>query len=197
MNKFESKYLETAIRMDEAFLELLEIKDFSYITVKEICTKANVNRSTFYLHYDSLNDLLLECGEYITNRMSYYFDGIKNINNLEDISGIKTEELYFITPENLIPWLTSIKDNKRLFSTILSHGIAMGIDTSYGKLMKNIIHPILKRYNVAEEDIPYMMSYYIHGILAIVKIWLREDCKRDINDIVNLIVRCVAYDISQ
>ena len=39
MNRAESKYFATAARMDEAFLELLEKKDFAYITVKEICEK--------------------------------------------------------------------------------------------------------------------------------------------------------------
>lgn len=39
MNKSESKYFATAARMDEAFLELIEKKDFAYITVKEICEK--------------------------------------------------------------------------------------------------------------------------------------------------------------
>ena len=40
MNKSESKYFNTAIRMDKAFLELLEQKDFAFITVKEICKKS-------------------------------------------------------------------------------------------------------------------------------------------------------------
>ena len=34
MNKAESKYFNTAVKMDEALLELLEKKDFDYITVK-------------------------------------------------------------------------------------------------------------------------------------------------------------------
>lgn len=46
--------------MDEAFLELLGEKDFPYITVKEICSRAGVNRSTFYLHYETIEDLLAE-----------------------------------------------------------------------------------------------------------------------------------------
>ena len=50
MNKNESKYFNTAVKMDKAFLALLEKKDFAYITVKEICEEAGVNRSTFYLH---------------------------------------------------------------------------------------------------------------------------------------------------
>ena len=49
MNKSESKYFATAVRMDEAFLRLLEKKDFAYITVKELCETAGVHRSTFYL----------------------------------------------------------------------------------------------------------------------------------------------------
>ena len=60
MNKSESKYFATAARMDEAFLALLEKKDFAYITVKEICEAAGVNRSTFYLHYETMADLLSE-----------------------------------------------------------------------------------------------------------------------------------------
>lgn len=51
MNKQESRYAGTASLMDEALLLLLEQKDFDRITVKELCQKAGVNRTTFYLHY--------------------------------------------------------------------------------------------------------------------------------------------------
>ena len=36
MNKSESKYFNTALRMDEALIELLEEKDLEYITVKAV-----------------------------------------------------------------------------------------------------------------------------------------------------------------
>lgn len=39
MNRSESKYFNTARRMDEALLSLLEEKDFAYITVREICAR--------------------------------------------------------------------------------------------------------------------------------------------------------------
>ena len=54
--------------MDEAFLALLEKKDFAYIMVKEICETAGVNRSTFYLHYETPADLLAESAQYIIDR---------------------------------------------------------------------------------------------------------------------------------
>ena len=56
MDKKESKYFQTAIKLEEALISLLNIKDFEYITVKDICLKAKVNRSTFYLHYLNVND---------------------------------------------------------------------------------------------------------------------------------------------
>ena len=54
--------------MDNAFLELLEKKELAYITVKEICEKAGVNRSTFYLHYETIGDLLEESARLIIDR---------------------------------------------------------------------------------------------------------------------------------
>lgn len=48
MDKKASKYFQTASKMEEAFISLLNIKDFEYITVKDICLKAKVNRSTFF-----------------------------------------------------------------------------------------------------------------------------------------------------
>ena len=61
MNRSESRYFATAARMDEAFLTLLAKKDFEYITVKEICEVAEVNRSTFYLHYETMSDFHYIC----------------------------------------------------------------------------------------------------------------------------------------
>lgn len=69
MNKNETKYLNTARLMDETLIAILEKKSYEYITVKEICEKAEVNRSTFYLHYETMNDLLEEAVDYITSKM--------------------------------------------------------------------------------------------------------------------------------
>lgn len=91
MNKSESKYFNTAKRMDQAFLELLEKKDFEYITIKEICQKANVNRSTFYLHYENMGDLLEECIEYANNQFLEYFE-----NKYVDLVKQDKEELILI-----------------------------------------------------------------------------------------------------
>ena len=37
MNKNESKYFNTAKKMNDALIALLETKEYEYITIKEIC----------------------------------------------------------------------------------------------------------------------------------------------------------------
>ena len=74
MNKSESKYFNTAVKMDMALISLLNKKSFEYITIKELCDTAGVNRSTFYLHYDTIGDLLTETTSFLIDRFVSYFD---------------------------------------------------------------------------------------------------------------------------
>lgn len=72
-----------------ALIYLLENKDIEYITIKEICNKAGVNRSTFYLHYENINDLVEETMNYINKKFMNYF----NENTKEFIEKIKNSKL--------------------------------------------------------------------------------------------------------
>lgn len=99
--------------MDEAFLALLDKKNFAYITVKEICEAAGVNRSTFYLHYETMADLLSESvshmNEQFLARMKKDTDAF--VTKMRDCP---MDELYLITPEYLTPYLGYIEQHKRL-----------------------------------------------------------------------------------
>ncbi len=192
MNKSESKYFNTSIKMDEAFLELLEKKDFEFITVKEICKKAGVNRSTFYLHYETLDDLLTECNEYIVNKFNQSLS--KEPLTRHDLRNKPVEELDFVTPEYLLPWLDFIKKNKRLFSTYLNKFSILTGQRNNKLLFKNVFDPILERYHVKQSDKPYMMLFYIEGIMAIAKLWVLNDCKESCEQICKLIINCVTHE---
>ena len=48
----------TKMVLKESFINLLEKKEISQITIKEICEDADINRSTFYTHYTDQYDLL-------------------------------------------------------------------------------------------------------------------------------------------
>ena len=48
----------TKDRVRKAFFQLLNTKEFSQITVTELCQIAEINRTTFYKHYLDMTDLL-------------------------------------------------------------------------------------------------------------------------------------------
>ena len=133
MNRSESKYFATAARMDEAFLALLEKKDFAYITVKEICAAAGVNRSTFYLHYETVGDLLSESVEHMNRQFLDYMaqDAEAFAARLRTCP---TEELYLVTPEYLTPYLHYIRDHQRLFRTALGNAQILGLSDAYDRM---------------------------------------------------------------
>lgn len=190
MNKSESKYFATAMRMDETFLNLLAKKDFAYITVKELCEIAGVNRSTFYLHYETMTDLLSESVQYMNEQFLTYM----NRDTEAFVTKMKEcplDELYLVTPEYLTPYLNYIKEHQKLFQTAMEHYSVLGMDKSYDQMFRHIFTPILERYEVSKQDRHYIMAFYIRGIMAIISEWLRTDCEDSIEYIIKMIQQCV------
>ena len=190
MNKSESKYFATAARMDEAFLTLLEKKDFAYITVKEICEAAGVNRSSFYLHYETMADLLSDSVSHMNEQFLTYMkkDSQTFVTKLRDCP---LDELYLITPEYLTPYLGYIEQHKRLFRTATENAAVLGMDKSYDRMFRHVFTPILDRYGIPQQDRRYIMAFYIQGLMAIISEWLRNDCADSIAYVVDMIQRCV------
>jgi len=176
--------------MDEAFLTILEKKDFSYVTVKEICEAAGVNRSTFYLHYETMADLLSESVSHMNEQFLAHMekDSEAFVTKLRDCP---MEELYLITPEYLMPYLGYIEKHKRLFGTAMENAAVLGMDRSYDRMFRHVFVPILDRYGVSERDRPYIMAFYIHGLMAIISEWLKNDCTDSVEYIVDMIQKCV------
>ncbi len=190
MNKNESKYFNTAVKMDKALLELLEKKDFEYITIKEICALAEVNRSTFYLHYENTSDLLKETTQYITDSFLSYFSVEKQSIDLK-FENSDLKDLVFITPEYLFQYLTFIKENQRVFRTSIKQFRSMDFNGVYKKMFKYIFNPILERFDFPENSRPYVLKFYLTGITAIVMEWLENDCSEEIDNIIKIIIDCV------
>lgn len=190
MNKSKSKYFNTAIKMDQAFLSLLERKDFAYITVKELCEKAGVHRSTFYLHYETLEDLLSECVEYMNEHFLAYMKQDTDAF-MEKLRACPLDELYLITPEYLTPYLSYIKEYKRLFLTAMKNTKALRLEESYDKLFRFVFEPILERHQVPAKNRRYIMAFYIQGLMAIITQWLKDDCNDTIEQIIEVMQACI------
>lgn len=137
MNKSESKYFNTALRMDEALIALLEEKVMGNMSSRE------------------------------------------------------REDLVLVTREYLLPYLRFIRDNKKVYRAAFRNPSSMQAHTRYGELKQHILFPILERFEIPAAHHPYYMAYYVEGIIAIVKQWLRQDCADEVEMIADIIESCV------
>lgn len=190
MNKAESKYFNTAVRFDKALLSLLEKKPFEYVTISELCEEAGVNRSTFYLHYENTADLLKEATAYVLDNFASYFS-VDWESIASKYKNFDLQELNFIDEKYLLPYLSFIKENQRLFAAVLSQPTTFDSKAIFQRLSDDVFHPILDRFHYPRDEQHYVMMFYLNGITAIITEWLKEDCGKSIEDISSIIHYCI------
>ena len=106
--------------MDAALIALLNEKDFEYITIKEICQKAGVNRSTFYFYYNDISDMMIQLQDEI---FSVFEEKVLNPSasfiTVEDFTNYCIRFLLFCKEyENICKFVISNDPNNNLANKI-------------------------------------------------------------------------------
>lgn len=65
----DKRIKRTRLAVFNAVLDLATEKELDKITVVELCDRAGINKSTFYLHYSSINDCYRKCFDYFTGKL--------------------------------------------------------------------------------------------------------------------------------
>ena len=191
MDKAKSKYFNTSLLMDQALMLLLEKKDLEYITVKELCKKAGVNRSTFYLHYENMSDLFSETVEMLNNE---FYKSFEKENFINAIRNGNPEDAVFIKPEYIVPYLEYVKKNKKILQIIHNKPNLFNNDKAYKDMCEKVFYPILTKFNVPEQEKPFKLEYFTRGTMGIINKWLELNCELPIEKVVKLIVECVGFN---
>lgn len=71
MGKENQRVAVTKRMLREGLLRLLEKKDLEKISITELCTEAGINRVTFYRHYETPNDVLVEMEKELLDELQH------------------------------------------------------------------------------------------------------------------------------
>ena len=181
MNKSESKYFNTAVRMDKAFLELLEKKDFAYITVKEICEKAGVNRSTFYLYYNDIYDMMEKIQQEI---YSVFVDTVVRFKS--DFKDIESFETYCLR------FLEFCKENYRVCRFITRNDCNNHLAEKI-KLAVRCVIPDSAGHFPENDPRHYLTTFAISGMLATILEWMNNGMKIPTEDMARFLSYTYVY----
>ncbi len=191
MEKSQSKYFYTAELMNKALLELLEKKDLEFITITEITKKAGVNRSTFYLHYENVYELLEETIENLHKQFVNSF----NEGALFEFQDKK--QAFFITDELIIPYLKFVKENKRVLKLVHQKPQLFRAKKTYQQMYDKFFYPAISKFITKENERIYKLEYYTAGVVAIINKWLGLDCVTEMEELVKIIKNCIGYNEHQ
>lgn len=165
-------------KLVETLFDLLTIKSFEDITVSELCRVSKVHRTTFYLYFDNLFELLEEGkGEAMRKIASYYPERKANVDN-------------YMTKEYLVPYLHFIQDNKSLFLAYFTHGDLLNVKEQYEKGILNSIS-IPRSKGTDSKTIDYISSFYIGGTVSIILKWIDAGFVETPEEIADVILRAI------
>ena len=137
---------------------LAEKQDVSQLTVQRITNRAELNRATFYLHYEDINDLLRQI-----------------VHEIFDYLSMKIEPI-LRTPhtnghEQLVAFLDYIYEYRKIFAVLVEH---KGFKTHLSNLLKRTIQA---RRESREGDLPpnlVSIDIIAASLLGIIMWWVKD-----------------------
>ena len=156
---------ESQEKIEKIFIQLIQKKNISEISVSTICDKAGLNRSTFYANYLDIYDLV----EKVKEKMADDFAEFQIAQNSKQNS------------DGYLNLFKYIKENQIFFKTYFKlEEISITPATRYN------IDLATKLYN--NKYIDYHIEFFRAGLNAIIKKWLNSGCKETPEEMSNILI---------
>lgn len=156
---------ESCQKIEKAFMELLQSKELSEITVSQLCKITGLNRSTFYANYMDIYDLADKLRKALED-------------NFEQMYSAETEQGF--NSNDYLRLFRHIYENRLFYRTYLKLGYAheyriFTYDTA------------LAREHFGGRFIEYHCEFFRAGITKIIEMWLEGGCKESPEDMEEII----------
>lgn len=152
----------TRLLLKQAYLELMREKA-GRITVKELCERAEVNRSTFYLHYNEPNDILIELED---ETVGHIRDAMSTLGAIDkpspDVSAQVSSFLNYVRRDGELYRLFLVDNNDAHFRRKLRDEALRIAEDSF-------------RIEMEPERKRAVFLYIVSGALEVLTDWVRSD----------------------
>ena len=157
---------ESQQKMEAAFSQLLQEQELNRISVTDICRIADVNRSTFYANYEDVYALAQAFQKHLE----------------EDIMELYREEWeQRRSQHNFLKLFYHIRDNQLLYRTYFKLNPGNQL-----QVFGYDIQEAAAYYN--NKYIEYHIEFFGNGLNAVIRRWLKNDCRETPEEIFSVIV---------
>ena len=154
--KTDRRTLYTRMVIKEAMLELLTEMDYSELTVADICRQAEINRGTFYLHYDNISQVL----------DALFDDALGNTHSVLAQIGSETAK----DEKCAYPLCRFLRENKKYQPLFFSDSLhSYVVDRMAESYRRSFVERLQKESGLGEETLNALFYFQLNGCLAISK----------------------------
>ncbi|MCL1859125.1 MAG: TetR/AcrR family transcriptional regulator [Oscillospiraceae bacterium] len=154
---------------------LMKKYHISRISIKMLCERAGINRSTFYSHYADIYDLLTQIQQEIITELS------------EHISGSAFSEQNKLTVEALEQILNYAKSNAELFEVLLSDNGDFAFQREIMLLaQQKTIQTLQDMKQLSPNVSEYLQYFVVNGALSLIQKWLSDGAKESVPEMAEL-----------
>lgn len=175
MRTTDRRFIKTEKIIVDSCVALLNEEKMAYITIEDVCHRADVNKSTFYLHYQSL-DALFSAIEDAAITLLFKEISVTSTSNLEGL---------------IDPLVSFAKTNKKLLRA------AYSIDRyRFNTKFRNLLLPYLKktkpdkRGKIDDENIFIEVSL-IDFLSSVLRMYVLDGCHYKQEEIVEIITSII------
>jgi AcrR family transcriptional regulator len=178
--------------LKDALVTLISKKGFEAVTIQDILDRANVGRSTFYMHFENKQDLLHSCFEDFSRLFEQHNIGISN-------NGKDSE--YFKRSEFTLGLFRIIELNRRLFKAILGKdGMAMFSGHIHSYIYAHVsetLKALMQNKDASSLQLEILANYLTSAFLGTLKWWVDRDMPCTAEELDKNFIRFALYDIQQ
>jgi len=181
----DRRIARTKLAIRDALVAMIKEKGFDALTVTDIVAQANINRGTFYLHYQDKFDLLEQTEtEFLKEIQQIFLQA-----NLQQADYSNTAEQL---QQLVIMLLEYVKEHADLMYVFLglqgNYSFVTRIRSMAEKNLKLGALSGLKEENflVPRE---YLLSYVLHANLGVLQAWFVTECKESPQEIARILFR--------
>lgn len=179
---------KTKRSIKNAFIQLLSERDLDKITIQDITTLADVNRGTFYLHYEDKYLLLTDMeDEYIAglaDKIDLYNVLMKDLN-IEEFAKQFSEHVL----KNII---LHIHSNIDFYQIIFNLERKSHIEEKISELMyKNMSKNVNNANNISGIPLDYFHSYVYGATIAFIKHWVQDPNRMETDIVVDYLFKII------
>ena len=176
--------------LKNSLIELMKEKPVNSITVKEIVSTADLNRSTFYNYYCDIPDMLESLEEELYNEFLH----ILELHITKE--GI-THDIYNEAHKFIEDMCDVIKENVEFCKCVFSKNGDISFLFKLEELVENHIKDQLREeFDGKMDHLAYVYSFVKSGYIGILKSWIKGGCVESSHEIASLtfnLVKGVVY----